>query len=57
MEQPRDTPDDNETKKSIKDNHLLLAGGKRILLGTNAWVPVVRQRIGEVTVDVLRGTG
>ena len=56
-----------EVKLCIQDDQLLLACGKKVPLLSNAWVepltgvrskiPIVKGRVGEKTIDVLRDTG
>ena len=66
--QPPDVkPTDEEVKACIKDDKLLLACGKKIpllssacvepLTGVRRKMPVVKGRVGEKPVDVLRDTG
>ena len=60
-------PTEEEVKSYIKDDQLLLACGKKILLlssacvepltGVRSTMPVVEGRVGEKSVDVLRDTG
>ena len=60
-------PTDEEVKSCIKDDKLLLACGKKIpllssacvepLTGVRSKMPVVKGRVGEKCVDVLRDTG
>ena len=66
--QPPDVkPTEEEVKSCIKDDNLLLACGKKIpllssacvepLTGVRSKMPVVKGRVGEKPVDVLRDTG
>ena len=66
--QPPDVkPTEEEVKSCIKDDNLLLACGKKIpllssacvepLTGVRSKMPVVKGRVGENPVDVLRDTG
>ena len=58
---------EEEVKSCIKDDKLLLACGKKIpllssvcvepLTGVRSKMPVVKGRVGEKSVDVLRDTG
>ena len=67
VQQTESKPTAEEVKSSIKDEKLLLACGKKIPLLSSAWVeplsgvrskmPVVKGRVGEKSVDVLRDTG
>ena len=60
-------PTEEEVKSCIKDDELLLACGKKIpllssacvepLTGVRSKMPVVKGRVGEKSVDVLRDTG
>ena len=60
-------PTEEEIKSCIKDNKLLLACGKKIPLlssacvepftGVRSKMPVVKGRVGERSLDVLRDTG
>ena len=60
-------PTEEEVRACIKDDKLLLASGKKIPIVINACLeplsgdrlkmPVVKGRVGEKTVDVLRDTG
>ena len=64
---PEVKPTEEEIRACIKDDKLLLANGKKIPIVSNAcleplagdWLkmPVVKGRVGEKTVDVLRDTG
>ena len=67
VQPPEVKPTDVEVKACIKDNKLLLACGKKIpllssacvepLTGVRSQMPVVKGRVGEKSVDVLRDTG
>ena len=67
VQSPEVKPTDEEVKSCIKDDKLLLAGGKKIpllssaciepLTGVRSKMPVVKGRVGEKCVDVLRDTG
>ena len=67
VQPPQVKPTEEEVKACIKDDKLLLASGKKILIVSNACLeplsgdrlkmPVVKGRVGEKTVDVLRDTG
>ena len=68
VQPPEVKPTDAEVKACIKDDKLLLACGKKIpllssvcvepsLTGVRSKMPVVKGRIGEKYVDVLRDTG
>ena len=64
---PEVKPTEEEVRACIKDDELLLASGKKIPVVSNACLeplsgdrlkmPVVKGRVGEKTVDVLRDTG
>ena len=64
---PEVKPTEEEVRACIKDDKLLLASGKKIPIVSNACLeplygdrlkmPVVKGRVGEKTVDVLRDTG
>ena len=64
---PEVKPTEEEVRASIKDDKLLLASGKKIPIVSNAClqplsgdslkIPVVKGRVGEKTVDILRDTG
>ena len=64
---PKVKPTEEEIRACIKDDKLLLASGKKIPIVSNACLeplsgdrlkrPVVKERVGEKTVDVLRDTG
>ena len=64
---PEVKPTEEEIRACIKDDKLLLASGKKIPIVSNACLeplsgdrlkmPVVKGRVGEKTVDVLRDTG
>ena len=64
---PEVTPTEEEVRACINDDKLLLASGKKIPIVSNACLeplsgdrlkmPVVKGRVGEKTVDVLRDTG
>ena len=64
---PEVKPTEEEVRACIKDDKLLLASGKKIPIVSNACLeplsgdrlkmPVVKGRVGENTVDVLRDTG
>ena len=64
---PEVKPTEEEIKSCIKDDKLLLACGKKIALlssacvelltGVRSQMPVVKGRVGETSVDVLRDTG
>ena len=67
VQPPEVKPTDEEIKACIKDDKLLLACGKKIpllssacvepLTGVRSKMPVVKGRVGEKPVDVLRDTG
>ena len=67
VQPPEVKPTDEDVKACIKDDQLLLACGKKIPLLSNACVeplsgvrskmPVVKGRVGEKPVNVLRDTG
>ena len=67
VQPPEVKPTDEEVKACIKDDKLLLACGKKIpllssvcvepLTGVRSKMPVVKGRVGEKPVDVLRDTG
>ena len=67
VQPPEVKPSDEEVKACIKDDKLLLACGKKIpllssacvepLTGVRSKMPVVKGRVGEKPVDVLRDTG
>ena len=67
VQSPEVKPTDEEVKSCIKDDKLLLACGKKIpllssacvepLTGVRSQMPVVKGRVGEKCVDVLRDTG
>ena len=67
VQPPEVKPTEEEIRACIKDDKLLLASGKKILIVSNACLeplsgdrlkmPVVKGRVGEKTVDVLRDTG
>ena len=67
VQPPEIKPTEEEVRACIKDDKLLLASGKKIPIISNAcleplsgdWLkmPVVKGRVGEMTVDVLRDTG
>ena len=67
VQSPEVKPTDEEVKSRIKDDKLLLACGKKIpllssacvepLTGVRSEMPVVKGRVGEKCVDVLRDTG
>ena len=67
VQPPEVKPTDEEVKSCIKDDKLLLACGKKIpllssacvepLTGVRSQMPVVKGRVGERSVDVLRDTG
>ena len=67
VQPPEVKPTDEEVKACIKDDKLLLACGKKIpllssacvepLTGVRSKMPVVKGRVGEMPVDVLRDTG
>ena len=67
VQPPEVKPTDEEVKACIKDDKLLLACGKKIpllssagvepLTGVRRQMPVVKGRVGEKSVDVLRDTG
>ena len=67
VQPPEDKPTDEEVKACIRDDKLLLACGKKIpllssacvepLTGVRSKMPVVKGRVGEKPVDVLRDTG
>ena len=67
VQPPKVKPTDEEVKACIKDDKLLLACGKKIpllssacvepLTGVRSKMPVVKGRVGEKPVDVLRDTG
>ena len=67
VQPPEVKPTDEEVKACIKDDKLLLACGKMIpllssvcvepLTGVRSQMPVVKGRVGEKCVDVLRDTG
>ena len=67
VQPPEVKPTEEEVKACIKDEKLLLASGKKIPIVSNAFLeplsgdrlkmPVVKGRVGEKTVDVLRDTG
>ena len=67
VQPPEVKPTEEEVRACIKDDKLLLASGKKIPIVSNACLeplsgdrlkmPVVKGRVGEKTVDVLRDTG
>ena len=67
VQSPEVEPTDEKVKSCIKDDKLLLACGKKIpslssacvepLTGVRSKMPVVKGRVGEKCVDVLRDTG
>ena len=67
VQPPEVKPTDEEVKACIKDDKLLLACGKKIpslssacvqpLTGVRSQMPVVKGRVGEKFVDILRDTG
>ena len=67
VQQSKVKPTEEEVKSCIKDDQLLLACGKKIpllsstcvepLTGVRSKMPVVKGRVGEKSVDVLRDTG
>ncbi|XP_073242186.1 uncharacterized protein [Porites lutea] len=67
VQPPEIKPTEEEVRACIKDDKLLLASGKKIPIVSNACleplsgdrlkIPVVKGRVGEKTVDVLRDTG
>ena len=67
VQPPEVKPTEEEVRACIKDDKPLLASGKKIPIISNAcleplsgdWLkmPVVKGRVGEMTVDVLRDTG
>ena len=67
VQPPEIKPTEEEVRACIKDDKLLLASGKKIPIVSNACLeplsgdrlkmPVVKGRVGEKTVDVLRDTG
>ena len=67
VQPPEVKPTEKEVKSCIKDDKLLLACGKKIpflssvcvepLTGVRSKMPVVKGRVGEKPVDVLRDTG
>ena len=67
VQPPEVKPTEEEVRVCIKDDKLLLASGKKIPIVSNAFLeplsgdrlkmPVVKGRVGEKTVDVLRDTG
>ena len=67
VQPPEVKPSEEEVRACIKDDKLLLASGKKIPIVSNACLeplsgdrlkmPVVKGRVGEKTVDVLRDTG
>ena len=67
VQPPEVRPTEEEVRACIKDDNLLLASGKKIPIVSNACLeplsgdrlkmPVVKGRVGEKTVDVLRDTG
>ena len=67
VQRPEVKPTDEEVKACIQEKKLLLACGKKIpslssacvepLTGVRSKMPVVKGRVGERYVDVLRDTG
>ena len=67
VQPPEVKPTDEEVKSCIKDDKLLLACSKKIpllssacvepLTGVRSQMPVVKGRVGEKSVDILRDTG
>ena len=67
VQPPEVKPTEEEVRACIKDDKLLLASAKKIPIVSNACLeplsgdrlkmPVVKGRVGEKTVDVLRDTG
>ena len=67
VQPPEVKPTEEEVKSCIKDDKLLLACGKKIPLLSSACIepltrvrsqmPIVKGRVGERSVDVLRDTG
>ena len=67
VQPPEVKPTDEEVKACIKEDKLMLACGKKIpllrtacvelLTGVRSQMPVVKGRVGEKSVDVLRDTG
>ena len=67
VQPPKVKPTDEEVKSCIKDDKRLLACGRKIpllssarvepLMGVRSKMPIVKGRVGEKSVDVLRDTG
>ena len=67
VQPPEVKPTEEEVRACMKDDKLLLASGKKIPIASNTCLeplsgdrlkmPVIKGRVGEKTVDVLRDTG